>query len=357
MRSKNRSLMLGASLLVIAFIGVPALMSDYRLFQFAMILNISIAVLGLNLLVGYNGQLSLGHGAIYALGAYAAAILIGKFHLPWYLAVIGAPLVCAAFGFAFGWPALRLKGHHLALATFALAIATPQLLKHKALEGWTGGVQGLFVEKPEAPFGLPFSADQWLYFVILAAALAMHLFAWNIVRGRLGRAMVAIKEHPTAAAAMGINVPMTKALTFAVSSLFTGLAGAFGAIAVGFIAPDSFNTFLSIFFLVAVIVGGVRSIAGGVLGAAFIQLVPNVADEISKSASSAIYAVILIAVMFVMPGGLASLFTKLSAVVRMLAPGRPVPSIDASTAAVKAHAREHDAVAANNFQPQSQKAT
>jgi branched-chain amino acid transport system permease protein len=282
-------------------------MSYYRIFLVTSALIAAIAVLGLNMLVGYSGQLSLGHGALYALGAYVTAILMEHAHFAWWATLPTSATVCFVFGFLFGWPALRLKGHYLALATFALALATPQLLKHKALEPWTGGVQGITLLKPEAPFGWKISADQWLYLVVLAITVVMFVAAWNILRGRLGRATVAIREQPIAASAMGINVPYVKAVTFGISALYTGVAGSLGAIATAFVAPDSFNTFVSVFFLVGVVVGGLGTISGALVGAAFIQFVPNVADQISKSAPSAIFAGLLILCMFLMPQGFVGL--------------------------------------------------
>jgi branched-chain amino acid transport system permease protein len=309
------------AVLAAAALAVPFVLTDYRIFLVTMTLITAIAVLGLNMLVGYNGQLSLGHGAIYALGAYVTAILMEHGDFPWWATLPVSAAVCFVFGFGFGWPALRLKGHYLALATFALALATPQLLKHKALEAWTGGVQGLTLTKPDAPFGWSLTQDQWLYLVVLAIAAMLFLAAWNLLRGRLGRATIAIREQPIAAAAMGINVAYTKAMTFGVSALYTGVAGSLGAIATAFVAPDSFGMFVSVFFLVGVVVGGLGTISGALVGAAFIQFIPNVADHISKSAPSAIFAGFLILCMFLMPQGFVGLLR--SAVRRLQRQSRP----------------------------------
>jgi branched-chain amino acid transport system permease protein len=295
--------LIGLGLLVVASCLLPFLLSNYRIFQVTLALAYSIAVLGLNVLTGYNGQISLGHGAFYALGAYVTAILMAKFGVAYWLTIPVAGLVCLVVGFLFGLPALRLEGLYLALATFALAVATPQLLKYKHLEEWTGGVQGIVITKPDPPFGLPINEDQWLYFFSLAITIVMFIFAWNLLRGRVGRAIVAIRDHPTAAETMGINTALYKSLTFGVSALFTGVAGALGAIAVQFVAPDSFNVFLSISFLVGVVIGGLASISGAFYGALFIQFVPNIADQISKAAPWAIYGIFLIAFMYMMPTG------------------------------------------------------
>ena len=216
-----------------------------------------------------------------------------------------AGLVCLGAGFLFGLPALRLEGLYLALATFALAVATPQILKYKGIEHWTGGVQGIVIVKPPAPFGLPISPDKWLYLFALAVAVVMFVLGVGILRGRVGRALIAIRDHPTAAAAMGVNTALYKSLTFGVSALYTGVGGALSALAIQFVAPDSFGFFLSISFLVGIVVGGLASVSGAVFGAFFIQFIPNVADHLSKSAPWAVYGVFLIAFMYFMPTGVA----------------------------------------------------
>ena len=190
------------------------------------------------------------------------------------------------------------------------------MLKYKGIEAWTGGVQGIVLNKPEAPFefsvlGQPLSADRWLYFYILLVTAIMFLIAWRLLRGRVGRALVAIRDHPIAASAMGVNLPVYKSLTFGVSAAFTGVAGALSATAVAFVSPDSFTSFLSITFLVGVVVGGLASIPGAIAGAIFIQFVPNIADEISKSAPWAIYGIFLILLMYLMPTGVAGLISKI----------------------------------------------
>ncbi len=295
---------------------LPFLVKNYRVFQFNLVIVYAIAVLGLNILTGYNGQFSLGHGAFYAIGAYSTAILMDQAGMPYWATLPIAALVCFTFGVLMGFPALRLEGHFLALATFALALAVPQLLKYKKIEGFTGGVQGIVLAKPEPPFqfelfGSPLNADRWLYFFSLFVALIMFLIAWNLLRSRVGRALVAIRDHPIAAAAMGINLPVFKTITFGVSAAFTGVAGALGAIVVAFVAPDSFTVFLSITFLVGVVIGGLASIPGAIFGAIFIQFVPNIADEISKSAPWAIYGVFLIIFMYLMPTGVMGLVLKI----------------------------------------------
>jgi branched-chain amino acid transport system permease protein len=300
----KRALLALALVLAVACV-LPFVVSNYRTFQLTLAMVYSIALLGLNMLTGYNGQISLGHGAFYAIGAYCAAILMDKFGVPYWATIPVAGAVCLLAGFLFGLPALRLEGLYLALATFALGVSLPQLLKYKGIEAWTGGVQGIVIAKPDPPFGLPINQDQWLYFFVLMVVLVMFALGWNLLRGRIGRAMTAIRDHHVAAEAMGINNAMVKSLTFGVSAMYTGIAGALGAVAVQFVAPDSFNIFLSITFLVGIVVGGLASIPGAIFGGLFIQFVPNIADEISKAAPWAIFGVFLIGSMYLMPMGVA----------------------------------------------------
>jgi branched-chain amino acid transport system permease protein len=248
-----------------------------------------------------------------------------------------AGIICLGAGFLFGLPALRLEGLYLALATFALALAAPQLLKFKAFDQWTGGTQGVLVDKPDAPWGLPLTGDQWLYFVCLACAVLLFWAGANLLNGRTGRAIVAIRDHPTAAETMGVNTAFYKSMTFGVSALYTGVAGALSALATGFVAPDSFPLFLSLSFLVGIVAGGLASISGAVFGAIFIEYVPNLADELARNiptlahwilgytpnvaeqaataAQWTIYGLVLIAFMYLMPTGVAGFVRLVSAAV------------------------------------------
>lgn len=309
--NKTRLVIIGVAVLIALLL--PFVVGSYRVFQFNLVLVYAIVLLGLNILTGYNGQISLGHGAFYAIGAYVAAVMMDKWGVPYWATVPAAGLVCFIAGFLFGFPALRLRGHYLALATFALGISMPQILKYKGLEQWTGGVQGIVILKPHAPFGLNISQDQWLYLFTLLIALFMFWLAWNILRGRIGRAMVAIRDHPIAAEAMGINVAAVKTLTFGVSALYAGVGGALGAIVVQFVAPDSFVALVSISFLIGIVIGGLASISGVIYGALFIQFIPNIADEISKAAPWAVYGLFLLAFVFLAPKGVAGLVQLLYA--------------------------------------------
>ena len=312
--------LLPTALILLAAAALTFVCSNYWLFQLTLTVAFAIAVLGLNIVTGYSGQISLGHGAFYAIGAYTTAILMSNpLSLPWveaievpYWATLPvSALVCGSFGFLLGFPALRLGGLYLALTTFALAVATPQLLKSDLLGDLTGGVQGLTILKPDPPLNLPLSGDQWLYLFTLTVAAVLFIAARNLLRGRIGRALVAVRDHPLAAEAMGVNTALMKTGAFAVSAIYTGVAGSLGAIAIQFVAPDSFPVLLSIELFVGLVVGGVATIEGAIFGGIFVVLVPQIAEKISKAAPGAIYGAILIAVMYLVPFGIAGALRRL----------------------------------------------
>ena len=302
---------------------LPDLVSNYRLFLVSTMIIASIAVLGLNLLTGFNGQISLGHSAFYAVGAYTAAILMDKLDCPYYLTLPAAAILSFIVGYLFGLPALRLEGHYLALATFALALAVPQILKYKWLEDLTGGVQGIVLSKPEVPFGLPLTEDQWLYYYCLIVMLILYWAAANILKSRSGRAMMAIRDYHIAADTMGIDTSLYKTVTFGISAAYTGVAGALSASAIAFVAPDSFSFFLSIKFLIGLVVGGVGSLTGSVIGGIFYVLVDNSAQALSTFVKNelgmqfdlsayTVFGILLIVLMYLMPMGIAGgLFTAI----------------------------------------------
>lgn len=295
---------------------MPNIVSDYRLFLVSTMIIAAIAVLGLNLLTGFNGQFSLGHGAFYAIGAYTAAVLMDKMNVPYWATIPAAAIVCFIFGYLFGLPALKLEGHYLALATFALALAVPQILKYKWLEGLTGGVQGIVLMKPEVPFGLPLSEDQWLFYFCFITMIVLYWAAANLLDSRSGRAMMAIRDQYMAADTMGIDTALYKTVTFGISAAYTGIAGALSASAIAFVAPDSFNIFLSIKFLIGLVVGGIGSLTGSVIGGIFYVLVDNSAQSLTQFirndlglpfdlSAYTVFGVLLIAIIYLMPMGIA----------------------------------------------------
>ena len=288
---------LGTSLVVLAALVIaPLFVKNFVIFQLTMLLIYGLAVLALNILTGGSGQFSLGQSAFYAVGAYTSAILMEHVGMNYALTLPIAGLICFAFGFLFGQPALRLSGVYLALATFALATAMPQLLKLGFFEHWTGGVQGLVVTKPDAPFGLP------MYFT-LVITIGIYIASVNLLRSRSGRAFMAIRDNEIAASAMGVDVALYKTLAFGVSAGITGVAGGLGAIAVQFVAPDGYTILLAISLFLGMVVGGVGWLPGSIVGSAFIIFVPNIAEGISKGLSGAVFGVLLFLVIFLVPHG------------------------------------------------------
>jgi branched-chain amino acid transport system permease protein len=282
-------------------LAVPFMFSSYRVGQFTLVLTYAIAVLGLNLLVGYAGQVSLGHGAFFALGAYTAAILITDAGFPHLLAVPVAALIGLAAGLLFGLPTLRLRGIYLALVTLALAVAVPPIIKR--LDGLTGGSQGINTAQPDAPGFLGLAQDQYVYLLTLAFAIPMFLLIANLLRSRVGRALLTIRDNETVARSMGVNLTIFKTGAFAVSASYGAAAGALFVFNVGFVSPEAFTLVLSISFLAAVVVGGLATVSGAVLGALFIVLVPEYASDVDQALSGVIYGSVLIAFMWFLPGG------------------------------------------------------
>ena len=306
---------LGWALALALALAAPFALSGYHLYQLTQVLIATIALIGLTLLTGCNGQISLGHGAFFALGGYGAAILIAKFGLPFYVAIPLASAVCFIAGFGFGFPALRFGGLYLALATFALAVATPQILAYRGFDAWTGGAEGLQVPHLAPPAATHLTADQWTYLVALVAVAVLIRVAHNLINGGVGRALIAIRDHPLAAECMGLNAARYKTMTFGISALYAGVAGGLSAVTVGFVSPESYGLSLSLSFLVGVVVGGLGSVGGMIVGALFIEFVPNYADQLSvafgesaKALPGAIYGALLIVMVAVAPSGAAGLF-------------------------------------------------
>ena len=306
--------------LIVVAVAIPFFFSPYRVSQFTLVLSYAVAALGLNLLLGYSGQISLGHGAFFALGAYVTAILVAKSGWPHVATIPVAAAICFVAGFAVGIPALRLHGLYLALVTLGLAVAMPQLIKR--FEGLTGGTQGLNAAPPTSPGWASFLADdQWLYLLNLAIAVPMFVLAAGIVRGRVGRALVAVRDNQIAAKTFGVDLAAYKTRAFAISAAYAGVGGSMFAMAIGFVAPESFGFALSFSFLAAVVVGGLATVAGAVFGALFIEFVPVYAADVNEALAAVIYGGVLIAFMYVLPTGVVGLLQRLAARVRPTSEG------------------------------------
>lgn len=299
---------------------VPLFASDIQLFRLTNILVYAIALLGMNILVGYNGQISLGHGAFYAIGAYAATLLVAHSGVAHWVAVPVAGIVCLGVGFVFSLPLLRLSPVHLAMATFAIGMVLPSVAKWKWFERWTGGGQGLGIDVPTVPFGLPLSFDQWLYLLSLLTVALSLLLAANLLRGRVGRAAIAIRDHPIAAQSMGVDTVFYKAAIFGISAMLVGMAGGLGALSMRYVAPGMFGLFLSFGLLIGIAVGGLGSLSGALYGAVCLQFIFLVvgasASSLQTSNTPLIYGVVLILFLCLFPNGIAGLVTSACARLR-----------------------------------------
>jgi branched-chain amino acid transport system permease protein len=326
-------LMFTAIAVVVAVL--PRFMGEFRLSQFTFVAIYFVSLLGLNILTGYNGQISLGHGAFMGIGAYVGAMLtLGRPGLealllepPGWLplgdgmrpifTIPLAGLITGVIGFLFGLPALRLRGVSLALATFALAVSLPQVAKR--FDTVTGGGGGLVLNLPTVPFGWDISVRHWLYYEAWVAAGILFFVAWVLVRGRTGRAWRSIRDGEIAATASGVSPALYKTLAFGVSSFYAGVAGALLAIEVSYVNPDTFPLSLSILLLASVVVGGLGALSGVIFGALLLEFLPIYAQdppllpfELSKQSPTVIFGVMLILIMFVLPGGVASLIRRLT---------------------------------------------
>jgi branched-chain amino acid transport system permease protein len=307
------------ALAVVVFV-LPSFVSAFRAQQLAYVAIYLVAIIGLNILTGYTGQISLGHGAFMAIGGYTTAILMVDHGVKDIWTIPIAALVTGVIGFLFGIPALRLSGLYLALATFAIAVSMPAVIKR--FEGFTGGGGGINLFglpeltaslTPVEVLGQELVFNDWLYYLCWTIALVAYVIAWLFLGGRTGLALRAVRDSETAAQSSGVSLPRYKTLAFGVSAAYAGVAGSLFAIATTFVNPDTFPVALSILLLVGVVVGGLGSLVGLVAGAVFIQFLPIWSQEASKSpgAPSLVSGLILIALMFVLPMGFAGLIARL----------------------------------------------
>ncbi|WP_326535713.1 branched-chain amino acid ABC transporter permease [Pseudorhodoferax sp.] len=302
---------LGTGLVVLALLLAPVFLPGYASFQLTQTIGLALALVGLNVLMGWGGQPSLGQGAFFAIGAYAAAMLM-QTGLPWWLGVPAAGLVAAAAAWLIGKPILRLEQTYLALATFAMALAVPQLLRFGAWERWVGGAAGLQLDRPAPPAWLPAAVTQdvWMYWIALGVAAAALVAVNAVLRGRLGLDLRAVRDHATAANACGIDVARTKTLAFVLCAACGGLGGALYALNVQLVTPDSFTIFLSLTLVVGLTIGGPGTLAGPLVGALFVQFVPMAAGGLSNAAPWTVFGLAVLLVIFVEPRGLVGLWQR-----------------------------------------------
>jgi branched-chain amino acid transport system permease protein len=307
---------------------MPRFISDFRAREFAIAGMYFIALLGLAILTGYSGQISLGHGAFMAIGGYTTAILSvdGVFGHEvrdlWTIPIAG--IVAGIAGLMVGVPALRLSGLYLALITFGIAVSFPQL--PKKFDGFFGGTTGKILDLVKAPFGLDATPNDWLYYLTWGIALVLLAAAWALLRGKTGRALQAIRDSEVAAASSGVNLALYKTLAFGISAFYAGVAGALYAISNAYVNPDVFPILLSIYLVVGLAVGGLGSLLGLIAGAALIYFLQNHADTVARwinhlpalevdprqpGIPSVVFGAVLIVVMLLLPTGAGGLLRKL----------------------------------------------
>jgi branched-chain amino acid transport system permease protein len=297
--------LIGFAVAAVVIAVAPWLVPPYIAFELAYAGAYAIAILGLIILTGFNGQISLGHGAFMAVGGYAVAIAATRAGWPPEVAIVLAAVLCAGFGAIVGVVALRLSGAYLALATYALAVSIAPILKRFRDE--TGGAQGMTFPAAHAPAALAavLDSERWLYYEAWLIAGVLFAVTWFALQGKLGRALRALRDNEIAAVSFGINPFVYKTLAFAWSAAYAGIAGALLASATAYVSPDSYALQLSITLLIGAVLGGLGSLWGAVIGGIVVEFLPLWAQTINTAASSLVYGIALIVVMIAMPGGIA----------------------------------------------------
>ena len=295
---------------VLVLIVLPFVLTDFRTVQLATVGAYFVAILGLDVLTGHSGQISLGHGAFMAVGAYTTAILMANHGVRDVWTIPIAAGVAGVIGLLAGVPALRLSGLYLALATFGIAVVLPTILKK--FDHFTGGSTGitLFGKPAQTGHGVGIwglTNNQWLYALTWTVGAVVFLIAWWLLDSRFGRSLRAIRDSELAATAYGVNRAKYKVLAFGVSAAFAGVAGALFAINVAYVAPDTFPIQLSLYLLVGAVVGFFGSIWGAVFGALLIQFLPDIVgliphvDTKQAGPTTLFFGLVLVVLMLVLP--------------------------------------------------------
>ena len=274
---KNRSVKGWSLVCLLLFVSVPFILAEYQVFIANLVLVNVIIVLGLNVLIGNTGQISLGHGGFVAIGAYMTVIL-DDLWLPFLPSLVLAGFVAAVFGFILGIPALKLKGPYLAVATLGFGLAITTIIGRMP---FFGGHMGIMPPQLKV-LGMELTTNSHFYYLCLSIALVMGVFARLLIKSRIGRAFSAIRDSDIAAAALGVNVVRYKTMSFAFSAFYAGVGGGIWAYALGFISPGNFTPVLSILLLSMVVVGGAGTITGSVLGAIVITLLNLQGEKIQE---------------------------------------------------------------------------
>jgi branched-chain amino acid transport system permease protein len=303
------------SLLVVAAVLclLPFILSDYNVYLAAQVGIFFIAVLGLNILTGYTGQISIGHGAFMAIGGYTTAVMSRDHGTNLVVTMVMAFAICFVVGLLVGLPALRLSGVYLALVTFALAVSIPYIpLQYST---FLGGSSGVSVQQSQVPSNL------WVYTAAWACSAILFVLAWLILRGRVGRAFRAVRDSEIAAVASGVELPVYKTLAFGISAAYAGVAGSLFVLAMnGFAQPSEFDIFLSLQILVGAAVAGLGSLWGILIGAAFVGLLPQVSTSVpvigAEHGRDVVFGAAVILIMLLLPDGFAGLLAKIRRLAR-----------------------------------------
>lgn len=301
-----------ASIVILAVAAtLPFVLSSYSTFQLAIALCYLPALFGLVIITGYAGQLALGNGAFFAIGAYTTAILVSRYDWPYLLTLPVALTLTSLAGLLIGIPSLRLRGHFLAVLTLAVAVATPPVLK--ALESLTNGVRGMALVVADPPAWLRLDPTQRNYLVALAVAAITFATTRGLTRGHIGRALRGLRDNEPVATTLGVSISVLKIAAFGYSAALAGLGGGLFAGVIGFVAPDDFGIGFAALLIIGLILGGKDSEWGAVIGSLLIVGVPLYAAKINQTASGLIFALLVLGAIFVMPSGLFGLFRQLRA--------------------------------------------
>lgn len=297
---KSRATKVWFTFLLAILLIIPAVSEGYAVYLVTLAVIHIIIAIGLNLLVGHTGQISLGHAGFVAIGAYVSSLLMLKLDLPFALALPAAGLAAGLSGLLVGFPALRLTGPYLAVATLGFGIAIGQTLVR--WESVSGGSIGIHPPKPS--FGpLVLHSETHLYYLTMVIMLFMTIGAVNLTKSKFGRAFIAVRDSDVAAQAVGVNLPLYKTLAFAISAFYAGIGGSLMGHLIGYISPESFSPLASIYFLSMIVIGGLASILGSVLGAILLTALPHFLSGI-KNLPLVIYGACLILVVMIEPSGL-----------------------------------------------------
>ncbi len=291
--------------LAVLVLYIPQYFEEFRVAQFSNVIATSIAVLGLALLTGFNGQISVGHGAFFGVGAYTTAILTADHGWAHLSTIPVAMVLCFLLGVVVGLPALRISGVYLALVTLALATLFPLVIQKYS--DITGGSTGIGVPDFEPPaWAGDMADDQWAYYVLLTFAVVTFVLVRNLIRSRVGRAIIAIRDGETAAEVLGVNLAFYKVMTFGISAMIAGLGGSLivmNTAVLDRVDPAQYTITRSIEFLAALVIGGAATIMGPVLGSLFIVFVPEFSSDVNAELSRVIFGGLLIGLMLVLPTG------------------------------------------------------